>query len=127
MSYDVDLVCRCCDHPLLVEHHEGGGTYIVGGTTHASLNITYNYSPYYQRLGEGGLRWLHDKTGAECEAMLSLAVESIRFDKETEGRLLAGRPIIRDYWLPSREQAVAPLQILLVWAKLHPKGVFKVA
>ena len=47
-----------------VPSHAEGGNIVVGGTTDASMNITYNYSWFYYRVLDKykGLRWLYGKT-----------------------------------------------------------------
>lgn len=62
MSYWVKLLDKkgkVCQ----VERHSEGGTYVMGGTTDAELNITYNYSePYSEYLDEKqGLKFLNGK------------------------------------------------------------------
>lgn len=75
MSYSVEIVdpnTKCIieiDH----KHDIKGGTYCLGGTNRLELNITYNYSAFYQRpevLGaseqekaEHDEEWISDHTG----------------------------------------------------------------
>jgi len=58
MSYDIDLVNPVTGEVLQLNesHHMRGGTYALGGTTDASMNITYNYANHYKRFGEEGIR-----------------------------------------------------------------------
>ncbi len=62
MSYDIDL-----SYPesglAQIPSHEEGGTYALGGSTNASLNVTYNYGGFYREHldSEQGIRWLYDK------------------------------------------------------------------
>lgn len=44
MSYDVTFL-DADDRPCVVPDHTEGGTYALGGTTEATLNVTYNYGP----------------------------------------------------------------------------------
>ena len=61
MSYDINLVNEE-GHICTVETHKEGGTYALGveDSNEASLNITYNYAPFYHKTvdEEQGLRWL---------------------------------------------------------------------
>ncbi len=45
MSYDIELVDPVTKEPVELDepHHMRGGTYAIGGTPHAHLNVTYNY------------------------------------------------------------------------------------
>lgn len=59
MSYDISLVDAVTNEPLHLEftHQIKGGTYQIGGSDRASLNITYNYSTfYYAVFGDEGIR-----------------------------------------------------------------------
>ena len=52
MSYDIKLVDAVTGDTLELDapHHMRGGTYAVGGTTRAHLNVTYNYYPQFSRV-----------------------------------------------------------------------------
>ena len=112
MSYDIAL-CKN-EEPVTVARHADGGTYALGGTTYAELNVTYNYGKhYYQHLDEEkGLRWLYGKTGAETVERLELAVKAL------------GTEQVADYWNPTPGNAGYALNILLGWAKQHPDAVW---
>ena len=102
MSYDISLVDPVTRETLLVEnpHHLRGGTYAIGGTTEAWLNITWNYSKFYYRVfGEKGIRTIYGMTGAESIPILKAAMDKLGDDvdpnywESTEGnakRALAG-------------------------------------
>ena len=49
MSYDIELRHPVTGDTLQLDepHHMRCGTYQVGGTTDAHINITYNYSRYF--------------------------------------------------------------------------------
>lgn len=51
MSYDIELVDPVTLEPLELDspHHMRGGTYAVGGSTRARLNVTYNYAPHFSK------------------------------------------------------------------------------
>lgn len=101
---------------LPVESFAEGGCYVVGGSTEASLNITYNYSRhYYKELdGEQGLRWLDGRSGAETAAPLARAVLTLGTERDD------------DYWAATPGNAGAALARLLVWAQEHPDGIWRV-
>ena len=102
MSYDIYL--QKDSETVQVPLHEEGGTYVLGGTTAAALNITYNYSPHYQHIdAEKVIRWLYGKTGAETIEKLEAAIEELGIDRN------------RDYWAPTPGNAGHALSILLEW------------
>lgn len=80
MSYDIEIIDPNTreriefDEPLDIR----GGTYQLGGTTTAWLNITYNYSPFFCDIfGENGIRTIYGMNVRESmplllDAMLNL-------------------------------------------------------
>jgi len=115
MGYDVDLVQ---DGQLVeVESFTDGGTYAIGGSTDASLNITYNYSPRYREVMDGqGLReFLHGKRAADVMPGLEMAVRAL------------GTECSDDYWAPTPGNAGHALNVLLGWARQYPDAVFEVS
>ncbi len=87
MSYDIYL----CDHvthkPLKADsaHFIAGGMRAMGGTKELWLNVTYNYGHFYYRpevFGEGGIRSIYGKTGAESIPMLEKAISALGDDVE---------------------------------------------
>jgi len=118
MSYDIDLKNKD-GQVVSVDNHEEGGTYCLGGTTEASLNVTYNYSPFYYHFldRDEGLRWLYGKTGEEVVARLEKAIEELK-------PLGGDRQFVENYWAPTPGNASHALQILLSWAKQHPTATF---
>ena len=115
MSYDIEL-----RHPVTGEtltlyapHHMRGGTYAVGGTTSAHLNVTYNYGQHYYRvMGDGGIRSIYGKTGAESLSMLGTAIANL------------GDDVDDDYWKPTEGNAKAALMQLRALALMRPDGVW---
>jgi len=109
MSYDVYLGKT---KPVKVKNHSEGGTYVLGGTEDASLNITYNYSKHYRNWldAKDGLEWLHGKTAKSTIKQLEIAVHNLGIDQS------------EDYWEPSTGNAGYALSILLSWAKEHPNA-----
>ena len=114
MSYDIELV-GLDGQAVSVDRHAEGGTYVMGGTTRAELNVTYNYAWFYYRVldAEEGIRWLYGKRGGEVVDRLRAAVEDL------------GTRRYRDYWAPTPGNAGAALETLLRWAEQHPDAVFR--
>lgn len=115
MSYDISL-----RHPVTKEtlemdtpHQMRGGTYAVGGTQEAWLNITYNYAPHFCRvMGEKGIRTIYGMTGAESIPVLKEAMAALNDD------------VVDDYWQPTEGNAKAALAGLLALAQMRPDGVW---
>lgn len=106
----VDVNGEICE----VASHQEGGTYVVGGTNEARLNMTYNYFTHIEKeLGEGGVKWLYGKQGRECIPHLEKAIKNLGTARNI------------DYWKPTAGNAGYALSILLVWAKEHPEGIFE--
>ena len=137
MSYDISLVEPTTKETIEFDtpHQMKGGTYVLGGTSEAWLNITYNYARWYYKdgvfpnNGEGreGIRSIYDMTGADSIPVLQHAIstlEEMTEDlseeeiKEHEEQGAGG------YWLPTRENAIKPLFQLLAMAKMRPDGIW---
>ena len=112
MSYDVYL--KRGDRIVSVPHHNEGGTRRVGGSDEAQLNVTYNYSPHYRVLGEGGLRHLDNRRASECYDDLLMAIKLLGVARDA------------DYWLATPGNAGYALAVLLGWALLNPDAIFEV-
>jgi hypothetical protein len=115
VSYDIKLVDPVTRRTLELDapHQMKGGTYAVGGTTEASLNITYNYSDHFYRLfGDKGIRSIYGKTGAESIPILETAA----------GKL--GDDVSDDYWESTEGNAKRAIMQLLSLARLRPDGVW---
>ena len=114
MSYDIELQYPVTGRTLELDtpHQMHGGTYALGGTKEAELNITYNYAPfYYKLLGEKGIREIYGKTGAETIPILQNAINSLGDD-------------VDNYWTPTEGNAKRALIQLLTLAKMRPDGVW---
>lgn len=116
MSYDIYM-----KDPKTMEtiefnepHQIKGGTYAVGGTTEAWLNITYNYSRFYYKTIDKrkGIRWLYGKTGKECLPILESAIE------------ILGTTGTEDYWEATSGNAGHALIGLMEFCKMRPDGIF---
>ena len=114
MSYDIRLEDAVTGKVLMLDnaHHMKGGTYAVGGTREAWLNITYNYSEHFHVFGSKGIREIYGKTGAESIPMLKEAIS------------LLGDDVDDDYWKPTEGNAKQALMQLLALAQMRPDGVW---
>lgn len=115
MSYDINL-CDPVTHDVLElddPHDMRGGTYAMGGTREAHLNVTYNYGSAFRKvLGEGGIRTIYGMTGAESIPVLQRAADQLGDD--TTG----------NYWDDTEGNAKRALYKLIALAKLRPDGVW---
>lgn len=115
MSYDISLVDPVTRETLLVEspHHIRGGTYAIGGTTEAWLNITYNYGRFYRTVfGEKGIRTIYGMTGAESIPVIKAAMDKL------------GDDVDPNYWEPTEGNAKRALAGLLALAQMRPDGIW---
>ncbi len=114
MSYDIELVDPVTKEPidLDVPHHMRGGTYAMGGTTRAHLNVTYNYYQHFKGVGSEGIRSIYGKTGADSIPMLEGAAASL--GDETDP----------DYWKPTEGNAKRALVQLIALAKMRPDAIW---
>lgn len=124
MSYSISLTDPVSKETLQLDspHQMKGSTYAVGGTRHAWLDITYNYSRWYQKDGvfpgkdkDGsslGVRSIYSLSGADSIPILEHAahiLEEMDEDlteeeiREFEANGTSG------YWLPTRANAIRPL------------------
>lgn len=117
MSYDIHLNDPVTKQTLELDdpHFMRGGTYVVGGTKELCLNITYNYACVFRRpevLGEGGIRSIYGKTGAESIPVLQKAIEALSDEVDP------------DYWKPAEGNVKKSLYQLLSMARMRPDGVW---
>lgn len=86
MSYSISLVDYETGDPVSVKNHAEGGTYVLGGTTEACLNITYNYAPfYYKHLDKDkGIRWLYGLEAKDTVDRLFAAVKALGTEQNKE-------------------------------------------
>ena len=116
MSYDISLVDPITKKTLQLDapHQMRGGTYCVGGTREARLNVTYNYRvPLYKALGEEGIRIIYDKTGAESLPLLTAAIKQL------------GDDVDENYWEATEGNTKRALLQLVALANLRSDGVWE--
>lgn len=138
MSYDITLEDSVTKETIILEnnHLMPGGTYALGGTKEAWLNITYNYARWYNREDvfpereEGkyrGIRSIYGMTGAESIPVLKNAIsvlENLDEDIDEDTKERCKKQGATGYWMPTRENAIKPLYQLLAFAQLRPDGVW---
>ena len=133
MSYDIELTDQVTGKTLELDapHHMRGGTYAVGGTTRAHLNVTYNYAPqFYRAFGSAGsvdetscfgqmfagnqrgVRTLYGMTGAESLPVLDKAISILADDVDP------------DYWKATDGNAKRALAQLRALAAMRPNGLW---
>lgn len=116
MSYDIELCDPITKKPIEFEtpHHMTGGTYQQGGTTQAWLNVTYNYTKFYDSAmsEEKGIRVIYGMSGAESIPILKAAISKL------------GNDIDDDYWKPTEGNAKRALIQLLAFAQMRPDGIW---
>lgn len=137
MSYDIllrDPVTKDTVH-FDSSHQMAGGTFAVGGTTEAWLNITYNYAKWYRIDGVfpdkgedyNGIRSIYGLSGADSIPVLKHAIQTLENmdedlveeqKKEFEDRGVYG------YWMPTRKNAIRPLYQLLAMATMRPDAIW---
>lgn len=115
MSYDIQLNDPVTGDVLQLDepHQIKGGTYVIGGTTEAHLNVTYNYVDIFGRvLGDDGIRSIYGKSGAESIPILAEAIEQLADDVDD------------DYWKPTEGNVKRALCGLLALARMRPDGIW---
>lgn len=116
MSYDIELTDPVTGERLELDepHDMRGGTYAVGGTREAWINITYNYGWIFRQLfGDKGIRFLYGKTAAESLPHLEEGVALLKDD------------VSDDYWEATEGNAKQALHKLIALARLRPDGVWQ--
>lgn len=130
MSYDIELKDPVSGEIIQFDfpHQMRGGNYVVGGTTEARMNITYNYSRwYYKAFGDKGIRTIYEMTGTDSIPVLENAITFLKNLQEdlTEEEIEEYKNHSeRGYWMPARENAIKPLYQLLAMAKMRSDGVW---
>jgi len=119
MSYSIELIDKTTQRAVTVARHTEGNTYPIYGTDNATIDITYNYAPfYYWALDKKkGIRWLYGKTGKRAIRRLQRAIAKLE--------ALGGKQAYKDYWAPTPGNAAHDLRILLGWARQYPAAIFE--
>ena len=116
MSYDINILDPKTKEVIILDKPNTfkGGTYAVGNSYEAWLNITYNYSKFYYDTinNELGIRWIYNKTGKECLPVLEKAVAQL------------GTKQSDNYWEATPGNAGNALLGLIAFCKMCPNGVF---
>jgi len=112
MSYDIYLKDpNTWDTIELPEKHDvKGGTFAVGGTTEAWINVTYNYAARFEHAfsNDKGVRSIYGLTAAQSIPILEAAMSRLGDDTHP------------DYWEPTEGNAKEALRGLLELARLAP-------
>lgn len=134
MSYDIELVDQVTGETLELDdpHHMRGGTYAVGGTTRARLNITFNYAEQFRRVfvelpwprakapawlrdrggPVNGIRTIYGLTGAESLPVLDRAIDMLADNVDD------------DYWTATDGNVKRALVQLRALAAMRPDGLW---
>lgn len=99
---------------VIVDSHSDGGTYCVGGTSSAELNMTYNYSKPLA-LAQFDIRLIDGKRASECIGEMQRVVRELGAVRDS------------DYWKPTNGNAGAAIKRLCDWAKQHPQAKWRVS
>ena len=111
MSWDVYL-----GSGVKVDQHEDGGTYVLGGTDRAELNVTYNYGQVYREaIGHNLIDWLDGERAGDTITLLREVVDNLGTERDD------------DYWAPTPGNAGYAASILLRWAEQHPDEAWAVS
>ena len=115
MSYDIYLRNPETGDTIIFDesHQISGGTYQVGGSTEAWLNITYNYAKhFYNVFGDKGIRFFYGMTARDSIPHLQ------------EGIALLGNDVSSNYWEPTEGNAKKALIQMLSLALMAPDAVW---
>jgi len=115
MSYDIELLDPVTKETIELDapHHMRGGTYALGGTARAHLNVTYNYASHFHRvMGDEGIHTIYGMTGADSIPVLERAIMQLDDDVDP------------DYWKATEGNAKRALVQLLALAKMRPDGIW---
>lgn len=94
---------------IQVNKHSEGGTFAVGGTNEAELNVTYNYSKHYS------VKNLEGRKAKDTTKELEEKVKEFGVERDS------------DYWSATKGNVGYALSILLSWAKEHPDAIWRIS
>jgi len=105
MSWWVSITDPTTGVYMIVDSFTEGGTYAIGGSSEADLNVTYNYSGHFhQVLGlRDGLRSFDGMKVEDALPILKRAIPQLDTD------------VSNDYWEPTEGNARKVLEILEGW------------
>ena len=106
MSWDISL--ENDRGPVVVDRHAEGGTYPLGGTTRAELNVTYNYADLFP------FRELDGQRAGDTRERMREAIAVLGTQRD------------QDYWTPTPGNVGHALEILLAWADQYPEATWRV-
>lgn len=117
MSYDVSILDKEKRVMSQTEKHQiKGGTYEIGGTKQAWLNITYNYSEHFvNAFGKSLKKVIHGKSSKEIIPILE------------EGIKILGTNTSTDYWESTPGNAGKALQDLKDLCTIYPEGTIDIS
>jgi len=117
MSYDICLKDPVTREVIILNraHHLRGGTYAVGGTKEAWINVTYNYAPLFRQTidEEKGIRFIYGMTGAASLPILRRAAGLLGDDVDDD-----------DYWSPTEGNVKRAILKLTALAEMCPDGIW---
>lgn len=132
MSYDIYLLNPVTKETIKFDkpYDIQGGTYTIGGTSEAWLNITYNYSKWYYRRGifartkkdSEGIRTIYGLSGAESIPILDRAIKKLESIPWKVPKSMLEKD--NGYWTPTKENAIKPLYQLKTMAEMCPDGIW---
>lgn len=108
MSWDISLEDAETGKVAEVENHSEGGTYALGGTKEAELNVTYNYSKHFS------FKVLNHQLAQHTIPLLQQKVDALCVERDS------------DYWLATEGNVGYACSILLGWAKQYPDYIWRV-
>lgn len=110
MSYDIQLNNPVTGRVLMLclPHHIPGCTVQIHGTRQARLSVTYNYTPIFNRVFDGGILSLSGMTGDRSILALRAAISKLDNNED------------KDYWKPTEGNAKRVLFGLMFLAIMEP-------
>ena len=103
MSHDIHIIDSVTKIPKVLKELfvARGGTYAIGGSSEAWLNITYNYGKIYCELWGHGLGDFHGMKIKEVKPKVEAGIKALGVERHN------------DYWKPTKGNAGAALFDLL--------------
>ena len=137
MSYDIYAVDKNGETIIVENHDIKGGTYAVGGTNQAHLNITCNYYKFFQKYinEKEGIVFLGGIKVIDSIKILNEAISKMKYDGEFIGYDGNCQPIIindtDDYWKSTEGNAKKALvdlrELALLVLKVDTEAIWEVS